>query len=42
MKCTRRLKDVEKNRSERCLVNGADIVDLFARESRREPGSAGA
>jgi hypothetical protein len=36
------LKDVEKNRSERCLVNGADIVDLFARESRRELGSGGA
>ena len=28
--------------SERCLVNGADIADLFARESRRELGSGGA
>jgi len=42
VKCTRRLKDVEKNGSERCLVNGADIVDLFARERRREPCSGGA
>ena len=41
-KCNRRSKDVDKNSSERCLVNGADIVDLFARESRREPGSGGA
>ena len=31
-----------RTRSERCLVNGAAIVDLFARESRREPGSGGA
>jgi hypothetical protein len=28
-----------ENGSERCLVNGADIVDLFARERRREPGA---
>jgi hypothetical protein len=36
------LKDVEKNSSEGCLVNGADIADLFARESRREPCSGDA
>jgi hypothetical protein len=46
MKCERRLKDVEKNSSERCLVNRADIrlasAELFARESRRGPCSGGA
>jgi len=40
------LKDLEKNGSERCLVNRADIrpasAERFARESRREPCSGGA
>jgi hypothetical protein len=40
------LKDVEKNGSERCLVNRVDIrraaAERFARESRREPCSGGA
>jgi len=46
VKFTRRLEYVEKNSSERCLVNRADIrpasADSFARESRRELGSGGA
>jgi hypothetical protein len=42
MKCNKRLKYVEKNSSERCLVNGADIANLFVRESRHELGSDGA
>ncbi len=46
MKCIRSLEYVEKNGSEACLVNRADIrpasADLFARASRREPGSGGA
>ena len=46
MKCARRLKDVEKNGSEGCLVTGAGIgrasAERFAREGRREPCGGGA